>query len=88
MSERMSERDQVGVKALLCVLQKVGQCGEEVIHPTIEQVPLGPGRTLVRELREWTALAEKEGWIAGILGPFGNVKWSITDKGKAARLEM
>lgn len=74
-------------KALLDVLNKIGQCGEEVLHPAIEQVPL-VGRVLVSELRDATREAEKRGWTTGIVGPFGNVKWSITDKGRAARLEF
>ena len=83
----MSEREKIIVRALLEILKRPGmqQCDETVLYSALRDfVP----ELLIGELTEATRFAERQRWITGIKGPFGNNKWSISDLGKAALLEI
>lgn len=82
----MSDRERIIIKALLEMLKRIGQCDEGVLQPALAQ--MGIPRLLVSEVKEAVEFCERERWINGIKGPFGNDKWSISDLGRAAVLEM
>jgi hypothetical protein len=83
----MKDRERIIIRALLEILKRPGtqQCDEAVLHSAVGVlVP----QLLISELNDATRFAERERWITGIKGPFGNNKWSISDLGKAALTEM
>lgn len=45
-------------------------------------------RALESELDEFISRAESEKWILGVRTRFGEVKWKLSDAGKAALLEL
>jgi hypothetical protein len=80
-------RTKIIVKALLEILKRPGtqQCDESVLHAALGQIVPG---LLISELTDALRFCEENRWITGIKGPFGNNKWSISDLGKAALVEM
>lgn len=87
MSYMGKDREKIIVKGLLEILKRpnMQQCDESVLHAALGQVVPG---LLISELTDATRWAERERWIIGIKGPFGNNKWSISDLGRAASYEM
>jgi hypothetical protein len=81
----MKERDQLVLRALMLVLNRMDQCEETVLHHAMGQ--LVPD-LLWAETTMALKLAEQNQWCLGVKSLFQTNKWSLSDKGRAAALQM
>lgn len=85
----MTEREQLILRAILLALKDAGagrQMTDPVLHATAAlKVP----NLILDEFEEQLRRAETERWIHGIRSQVtGNVKWSLSDAGRAALKEL
>jgi hypothetical protein len=89
----MSDRDQQIIKAILSFLDKLdgGQAVEVMIHASA-QTDLRNRGEAAPSLREFEAsllICDQRGWATGLRSRVTRqMKWSLSDEGKAALLEM
>ncbi|MDE2104760.1 MAG: hypothetical protein KGL39_46415 [Patescibacteria group bacterium] len=88
----MTQREQLICRRALDALHDLdgGQFEEVQLHGDVN-VRLengGRGAASLAEIRAAIALCDARGWINGVAGKPGRMKWSITDRGEAARLEL
>jgi hypothetical protein len=81
----MREREQEVLRGLMKVLSRMDQCDEDVLYDAVLKVV---PRLLISEMQLAVKEAERRRWLNGVKGVFDNNKWSATDLGRAATLEM
>lgn len=76
------------IRSILDVLENLdgGQLTEAVLHAEVN-LHVTPTATLA-EFDDARDRADKSGWIIGVETRFNGRKWSLSDAGRAARLEM
>ncbi len=84
----MTEREALIVKFILRNLRNLdgGQAGEILLHASVN-LNIRPN-ALLSEFKTALEACEQNHWVIGIRPRIGPVKWSLTDLGQAALLEM
>jgi len=82
------DREQLIITTLLRCLDRLegGPALETILHAAVN-LNLKPA-ALLSEFESALRACESRRWIAGLRTKLGNVKWSLTDAGKAVLLEL
>ena len=83
----MTLREQLILKSIFGVLGNMlhGQSDQNVLRASVELlVP----RLMRTEYEQVLILAESKGWLNGLPTAFGSVKYSLTDAGRAAAVDL
>lgn len=89
----MNEREATIAKAILGFLDRLdgGQAIETIIHASVQTDLRNHGEPApsLREMQAALLICDQRGWITGVAARVTKqMKWSLSDEGKAALLEM